>query len=64
MDTLKAVGEGLVMAGDGRHDSKGHSAKYGAYTVICCNLSKIVHFSLIQVLRPACSMFTSALLRA
>ena len=25
------MGEGIVMAGDGRHDSMGHCAKYGAY---------------------------------
>ena len=49
MQRLKEVGEALVMAGDGRHDSMGHSAKYGAYTIFCCTLSKIVHFSLVQV---------------
>ena len=27
---LKALQEGIVIAGDGRHDSMGHSAKYGA----------------------------------
>ena len=43
------VGEGIVMAGDGRHDSMGHCAKYGAYTIFCCTLTKIIHFSLVQV---------------
>ena len=47
MQRLKEVGEALVMAGDGRYDSMG--AKYGAYTIFCCTLSKIVHFSLVQV---------------
>ena len=30
MQRLKDLGEGIVMAGDGRHDSMGHCAKYGA----------------------------------
>ena len=37
------------MAGDGRHDSMGHSAKYGAYTMFCCTMPSIVHFELVQV---------------
>ena len=36
-------------AGDGRHDSMGHSAKSGAYTLFCNNLLKIIHFNLVQV---------------
>ena len=27
----------------------GHSAKYGAYTMFCCAIAKIVHFELVQV---------------
>ena len=38
-----------VWAGDGRFDSMGHSAKFGAYTMLNCNLTKIVHFELLQV---------------
>lgn len=53
VDNLKGLAEDLVMAGDGRDDSMGHSAKYGAYTILCCTLSKIIHFSLIQVF-PYC----------
>lgn len=49
MQSLKEVKEGIVIAGDGRHDSMGHSAKYGAYTIFCCTLSKIIHFSIVQV---------------
>ena len=33
---LKDFGTGLVLAGDGRHDSMGHCAKFGAYTILCC----------------------------
>ena len=38
-----------MLAGDGRHDSMGHSAKFGAYTMFCCTLPMIIHFALIQV---------------
>ena len=39
----------VVWSGDGRFDSMGHSAKYGAYTMFCCTLMKVVHFELLQV---------------
>jgi hypothetical protein len=45
---LKNHGD-LVVAGDGRHDSMGHSAKYCAYTVFCCTVPFIIHFALVQV---------------
>ena len=40
-----------VWSGDGRFDSMGHSAKYGAYTMFNCSLMKIGHFELLQVHR-------------
>ena len=46
---VKAVSEGVSIAGDGRHDSMGHSAKFGAYTMFCCTIPMIIHFVLIQV---------------
>lgn len=46
---VKSLQTGIVIAGDGRHDSMGHSAKFGAYTIFCCTVSKIIHFSLVQV---------------
>ena len=42
-------GKDVVLAGDGRHDSMGHSAKYGTYTIFCCTVGVILHFSLVQV---------------
>lgn len=45
---LKAMKD-VVWSGDGRFDSMGHSAKYGAYTMFCCSIMKIVHFELLQV---------------
>lgn len=49
MEKAKQIRDGVVLAGDGRHDSMGHSAKYCAYTMFCCTLGLIVHFSLVQV---------------
>lgn len=40
---------GVVVAGDGRRDSMGHSAKYCAYTIFCCNVPMIIDFNIVQV---------------
>ena len=48
MEKLKDHGD-LVFAGDGRHDSMGHSAKYCAYTIFCCTFPFIIHFTFVQV---------------
>ena len=47
LDKLKD--QEVVLAGDGRHDSMGHSAKYGTYTIFCCTIGLIVHIVLVQV---------------
>lgn len=39
----------VVWSGDGRFDSMGHCAKFGAYTMFCSTIMKIVHFELLQV---------------
>ena len=39
----------LIIAGDGRADSPGHSAKYGCYTLVELTCSKVVDFQLVQV---------------
>jgi hypothetical protein len=40
----------IVLSGDGRHDSMGHSAKYCAYSLFCHDpLNSIIDFSLVQV---------------
>lgn len=49
LSKLKSLQTGIVIAGDGRHDSMGHSAKLGAYTIFCCTVSMIIHFSLVKV---------------
>ena len=33
LEKVKAIQDGITIAGDGRHDSMGHCAKYGAYTI-------------------------------
>ena len=39
----------MVWSGDGRFDSMGHSAKYGAYAMFCSTIMKVVNFELLQV---------------
>ena len=39
-----------VWSGDGRFDSIGHSAKFGAYTLLCSPIMKIVHSELLQII--------------
>ena len=48
LSQLKELG-GITIAGDGRHDSMGHCAKYCAYTIFCCTLPRNIHFALVQV---------------
>lgn len=45
---LKGMKE-VNWAGDARFDSMGHSAKYGAYTMLNTSIMKIVHFEVVQV---------------
>lgn len=39
----------LVLAGDGRADSPGHSAKYGCYTFVDLSCNQVIDFKLVQV---------------
>ena len=50
LETRKAQSGGIVIAGDGRHDSMGHSAKFCAYTIFCCTIPMIIHFDIVQVM--------------
>ena len=43
-------GEPLILGGDGRADSPGHSAKYGVYTMMELKTFKIVDIQVVQVL--------------
>lgn len=46
LDKVTSIREGITIAGDGRHDSMGHSAKFGAYTIFCYTVPMTLHFSL------------------
>jgi len=50
VEQLKQCSDVVSWSGDGRFDSMGHSAKYGAYTMFSSTILKIVHFELLQVL--------------
>ncbi len=39
----------VVLAGDARHDSMGHSAKYGVYSMFSCPDNGVIHFEQVQV---------------
>lgn len=41
--------EELVVAGDGRSDSPGHSAKFGVYSMIDMHTGRVVAIELVQV---------------
>ena len=45
----KKINLSLVIAGDGRADSPGHSAKYGSYTVLDLENSNVLDVQLVQV---------------
>jgi solute carrier family 8 (sodium/calcium exchanger) len=47
---LKEKNRGLVLAGDGRSDSPGHCAKYGAFTFIEMKMNKVLDIQQVQVL--------------
>ncbi|KAK3747395.1 hypothetical protein QZH41_012090, partial [Actinostola sp. cb2023] len=49
IEEIKESEESVVVAGDCRHDSMGHCAKYGTYTMFCCSKPQIIHFELVQV---------------
>ena len=46
---LKASDSPIILGGDVRADSPGHSAKYGSYTCMDINSGKIVDLQLVQV---------------
>ncbi|KAK3749144.1 hypothetical protein QZH41_009825, partial [Actinostola sp. cb2023] len=41
-------GKEVVLAGDGRHDSMGQSAKFCTYSIICCTIGLIIDIVLVQ----------------
>ena len=49
LDSLCEKEGGLVLAGDGRCDSPGYSAKFGSFTFIEEQINRVVDFQLVQV---------------
>ena len=58
IEKAKQLKHGVVLAGDGRHDSMGHSAKFCQYTIFCCTFAQIIYFDLVQVGRVKCIILT------
>ena len=49
-ELLSSLGDQhLVLAGDGRADSPGHSAKFGTYSILEMLCNKIIDFKLVKV---------------
>ena len=53
VERVRNLGGGVVLSGDGRSDSPGHSAKYGAFTVIEQRINKVLDVQLVQVSYPS-----------
>lgn len=49
LNSLREKEDGLVLAGDGRCDSPGYSAKFGSYTLMEQQVNRVVDFQLVQV---------------
>ena len=49
IEELKTEKKKLMVGGDGRADSPGHSAKYGTYSLLELLCNKIVDFQLVRV---------------
>lgn len=49
LTNIKAEGRELIVGGDGRCDSPGHSAKYGTYSLMDAEQNKILDSQLVQV---------------
>ena len=48
VERLSNLEGGVVLSGDGRSDSPGHSAKYGVFTVIEQRVNKVLDVELVQ----------------
>ena len=49
MEQSAEFDDGIVLSGDGRCDSPGHSAKFGSFTVIEQQMNRVLDFQLVQV---------------
>ena len=51
LDDARNRDVGVKLAGDARCCSPGHTAKYGSYTMMDMETSKVMHQELVQVLK-------------
>lgn len=49
LEKMKTEKKKLIIGGDGRADSPGHSAKYGTYSALELTCNKIIDFQVVQV---------------
>ncbi len=63
-ELLSSVQDNLILGGDGRCDSPGHTAKYGTYTLMDLQLKKILHIQLVQVIAMIFELSDPALILA
>ena len=49
LSEIKKIRVGLIIGGDGRCDSPGHSAKYGSYTMMDLEKQAVVDIQLVQI---------------
>lgn len=67
MEKLSNLEGGVVLSGDDRSDSPGHSTKYGAFTVIEKRVNKVLDVELVQVslfnLKPIVTVVTTLFTR-
>ena len=48
IDNIRSSTSGLVLRGDGRADSPGHSAKYGSYCMVDIKTNMVLDIHLVQ----------------
>ncbi|KAI8770991.1 hypothetical protein BgiBS90_027710 [Biomphalaria glabrata] len=48
INQLKITNLSLNLAGDGRSDSQGHNAKYGSYSILECQINKVLDVQVVQ----------------
>ena len=53
LEKLEDAKHCIALGGDAQHDSMGHNAKYGAYSVFSFSEAKVIHFELVQVAKPS-----------
>jgi len=53
LSAILKQGSPIIIGGDGRADSPGHSAKFGSYGILDLNTNKVLHIELVQVLNQS-----------